>query len=155
LSEETARKLRAWVQAGGTLVSEGCPAYFGDRGRAGARQPNLGLDELFGARESSVEFVPDLLEGLRFAIDGLRPRGGIHRQAYEPAGGTPVGTYEDGRIAAVDHRFGKGRTRLIGTFPGAGMASRLDAATAAFFAGLMPWAGRTQHARVEDRQVTA
>src|SRR5262249_35247671 len=50
LSEETARKLRAWVQAGGTLVSEGCPAYFGDRGRAGARQPNLGLGELFGAR---------------------------------------------------------------------------------------------------------
>src|SRR5437773_844813 len=52
LNGETAEALRAWVEAGGTLVCEGCPAYFGDRGHAGTTQPNLGLDLLFGARET-------------------------------------------------------------------------------------------------------
>src|SRR5690606_4472259 len=28
LKEETAKRLIEWVEAGGTLVSEGCPAYF-------------------------------------------------------------------------------------------------------------------------------
>lgn len=75
LTQETADKLRAWVDAGGTLVSEGCPGYFGDRGHVGAVQPNLGLDELFGVRESYVEFTPDLLGNLKFNLSGVTPPG--------------------------------------------------------------------------------
>jgi len=52
LAEASARALRAWVMAGGTLISEGCPAYFGDRGHVGPVQPNYGMDVLFGAREA-------------------------------------------------------------------------------------------------------
>ena len=64
LTQATADKLRAWVAAGGTLVAEGCPGYCGDRAHVGTVQPNLGLDEVFGARESYVEFTPDLLGDL-------------------------------------------------------------------------------------------
>ena len=32
-------------------------------------QPNYGLDVLFGARESYVEFTPDILGDLRFTVD--------------------------------------------------------------------------------------
>ena len=40
LKEETAAKLRKYVEQGGTLVSEGLPAYFGDHGHVGTTQPN-------------------------------------------------------------------------------------------------------------------
>ena len=64
LKRETVHKLRGYVEQGGTLISEGLPAYFGDHGHAGETQPNYGLDEFFGARESYVEFTPDLLDKL-------------------------------------------------------------------------------------------
>ncbi|MGH2368539.1 MAG: beta-galactosidase, partial [Chloroflexota bacterium] len=127
LTGRQAARLRAWVDAGGTLISEACPAYWGDGWRVGARQPNLGLDALFGARETYVEFTPDLLSGLRFAWQGSEAPGGVFLQAYEPTSGTAVGHYTGdvagpatGRVAAVEHRFGEGKTLLFGTFPGYG-----------------------------------
>ena len=91
LSQETANKLNAWVDAGGTLVCEGCPGYFGDRGHVGTVQPNLGLDELFGVRESYVEFTQDLLDGLKLHVDDTPVGGGILLQACKLTTGTPIG----------------------------------------------------------------
>jgi len=126
LRAETARRLRAWVEQGGALVSEGCPGYFGDGGRAGTIQPNLGLDELFGTREAYVEFTPDLADDLTFSVDGLEPPvpGALFLQAYEPRGARVTGRFAvgyslaGGLPAVVDHQYGRGRTRLAGTFPG-------------------------------------
>ncbi|MDQ6700987.1 MAG: beta-galactosidase, partial [Acidobacteriota bacterium] len=39
LKAETARKLQAFVERGGSLISEGLPGYFGDHGKAGTVQP--------------------------------------------------------------------------------------------------------------------
>ncbi|MCU1258335.1 MAG: Beta-galactosidase, partial [Bryobacterales bacterium] len=64
LTQKTASKLRDYVRNGGTLISEGLPAYFGDGAHAGVAQPNLGLQEVFGAAEADVDFTPDLLENL-------------------------------------------------------------------------------------------
>src|SRR5947209_1577914 len=44
LADATVEALRAWVEAGGTLVCEGCPGYFGDAGHAHPSQPGRGLD---------------------------------------------------------------------------------------------------------------
>jgi beta-galactosidase len=166
LTEKTASSLRAWVENGGILVSEGCPAYFGDRGRVGIKQPNFGLDVLFGVHESYVEFTPDILDDLTFESEGLMVYGGIYMQAYEPTTGTVAGRYKDGRIAVVENHFRKGRTRLIGTFPGAGMhrlsslshsshSSHSDVASRQFFANLLRWAGKTPNIQVNDERITA
>jgi beta-galactosidase len=155
LTQETADKLRSWVERGGTLISEGCPGYFGDRGHVGTIQPNLGLREVFGARESYVEFTPDLLGDLRLTVDGNQVWGGIFMQAYEPTTGIASGWYEDGQVAAVDHSFGKGKTRLIGSMVGAGHGAHADNAYAPFFLSLLAIAGKEQHVRVSDPRIKA
>jgi beta-galactosidase len=160
LSQPTAEKLRDWVAAGGTLIAEGCPAYFGDRGHVGIVQPNYRLDEVFGARESYVEFTPDLLTDLRLTVRDKPLWGGIFMQVYTPTGGTAVGWYEDGEVAAVENRYGKGRTLLIGTMVGAGhVAHAGDAAkpsqAAPYFASLLNFGGQTQHLTSSDHRVKA
>jgi beta-galactosidase len=160
LTRDTADRLRTWVEAGGALVCEGCPAYFSDRGRAGARQPNLSLDRLFGVRETYVEFTPDLLDDLWVLIPGGSVRGGLFLQRYEAVardaafGGTPTGRYDDGSVAMVDHHFGRGRTRLIGTFPGYGRFHH-PADDCSFFRDLLPWASKTQHVCTDDPHLAA
>jgi beta-galactosidase len=165
LNEATARKLTTWVEAGGTLIAEGCPAYFGDGAHVGTVQPNLGLDEVFGARESYVEFTPDLLGDLRLAVNGFPLWGGIFLQAYTPTTGKAVGWYEDGQVAAVENRYGAGRTLLIGTMLGAGHAAHGDSKHGtsgivpslgqAFFASVLDFGGITQHVTCSDGRVKA
>jgi beta-galactosidase len=155
LKEQTAARIIDWVRAGGVLISEGCPAYFGDRGHAGVRQPNLGLDELFGVRESYVEFTPDLLGDLEFDVDGNRVRGGLFLQAYEPTGASPRGSYDDGRIAAASNVFGKGRTLLIGSMCGAGYAGHPDNRSPALFAEILRFADKEQHVQCDEARVKA
>ncbi|HXF62072.1 MAG TPA: beta-galactosidase [Caldilineaceae bacterium] len=160
LSQATAQKLAAWVAAGGTLVVEGCPAYFGDAGHVGVVQPNYGLDEVLGARESYVEFTPDLLTDLRLTVQGYPLWGGIFQQAYRPTTGKAAGWYADGQVAAVENRYGKGRTLLIGTMIGAGHVAHPGNATTPalatpFFAALLKWAGIAQHVTSSDARVKA
>jgi beta-galactosidase len=155
LKEATAKKLIAFVERGGHLVSEGLPAYFGERGKVGVKQPNLGLDRLFGARESYVEFTPDLLDDLTLEVMAKRISGRFFLQEYEAEGGRVVGRYANGKPAAIEHQLGKGRVLLIGTFPGAGYFLHSGPETKAFFAGLLEWAGVRQMARVSDTAVKA
>jgi beta-galactosidase len=173
LNRATADALRAWVEAGGTLIAEGCPGYFDDVGHVGQQQPNLGLDDLFGVRESYVEFTPDILDDLRLNIEGIPAYGGIFLQAYQPTTGRIAGRYEahagpaNGQIAVVDNTYGQGRTRLIGTMVGYGHAAHAarphhpDAepcepgATPDLFRSLLGWAGRIPHVRSSDSFVKA
>src|ERR1700735_5158892 len=87
LKQSTADKLRAYVAKGGKLVSEGCPGYFGDGGTVGEVQPNLGLDELFGAKETYVQFTPDLLGKLSLTVRDQTIGGQFFLQEYALAGG--------------------------------------------------------------------
>jgi beta-galactosidase len=86
---------------------------------------------------------------------GYQVRGGIYLQSYVPTTGKPVGHFDDGRIAVVDNVFGRGRTRLIGTFPGYGYAKRQDKDMNRFFTDLLPWADKTQHLKNSDNRVIA
>jgi beta-galactosidase len=137
LGSDTVAKLRRYVEDGGTLVSEGLPAYFGDHGRAGQKQPNYGLDELFGVRERYVEFTPDLLEKLTLEVRGKQIDGRYFLQEYEAAGGQAAGRYTNGHISAVENHNGKGHTLLIGTFPGGGYYLHHSPSARAFFADLL------------------
>jgi beta-galactosidase len=150
LKSETVAKLRKYVQQGGTLVSEGLPGYFGDRGHVGTVQPNYGLDEVFGARESYVEFMPDISDELMFQLKDAKIYGRYFRQEYKLNGGSEAGQYSNGMTAAVQNNFGQGRTLLIGTFPGSGYYLHHGAATKDAFAGFLQLAGITPIAKVSD-----
>ena len=150
LKEPSARKLERYVREGGILVSEALPGYFGERGKVGVRQPNLGLDSLFGATESYVEFTPDLLENLMLQVHGKQVGGRFFLQQFALAGGKQAGTYADGSIAAVEHAVGKGRTLLLGSFPGGSYFLNHAGGTRAFFAGLLAWAGVKPIAQVSE-----
>jgi beta-galactosidase len=153
LQSGTAAKLRRYVEEGGTLISEGLPAYFGDHGRAGQKQPNYGLDELFGARERYVEFTPDLLEKLTLEVRGKQIDGRYFLQEYDTAGGQAAGRYANGHIAAVENRQGKGRTLLIGTFPGGGYYLHHSPSARAFFAELLKLADVQPKLRTDNSDV--
>jgi beta-galactosidase len=155
LKSDSVEKLKRYVQEGGTLVSEGMPAYFGDHGRAGATQPNYGLDQLFGARERYVEFTPDLLDNLALTVQGKNISGRYFLQEYQPTGGQAAGTYRNGHIAAVENHSGRGRTLLIGTFPGAGYYLHHSADAKAFFAGLLKLADVTPRLHTDNAAVQA
>ncbi|MCP4405875.1 MAG: beta-galactosidase [bacterium] len=155
LNKATVEKLKQWVEAGGTLVCEGCPAYFGERGHVGQQQPNYGLDSLFGAKESYVEFTPDLLGDLQINVNGNQTWGGIYLQAYEPTTGIATGWYEDARVAAVDYTYGKGKTRLIGTMTGAGQSAHPDEISVAFFRDVLSFGGKEQMAHSTDSRIKA
>jgi beta-galactosidase len=155
LKSETAAQLRKYVEQGGTLISEGLPAYFGDHGHAGTVQPNYGLDELYGAREKYVEFTPDLLDNLTFEAGGKQLFGRYFLQEYELHGGTAAGHYANGHIAAVSHSNGKGRTLLIGTFPGAGYYLHHSADAKAFFRDLLKLANVEQGVTTNNNRVEA
>ena len=66
-------------------------------------QPNLGLDQLFGARETYVQFTPDLLDKLTLTVRDKHIGGGYFLQEYQLAGGQAAGTYANGHLAAVEH----------------------------------------------------
>jgi beta-galactosidase len=155
LHAETARRIGEWVANGGILVSEGCPGYWGDRVHVGEVQPNLGLGELFGATESYVEFTPDLLDDLELNVLGAFTWGGSYLQSYEPTTGTAVGWYADGRVAAVQNAYGKGRTLLIGTMPGRGYTVHGGDRCGRFFRELFALSGRTQLVKRTDPRVRA
>ncbi len=155
LSEAAARKIQKYVEEGGSLISEGLPAYFGDGGRAGQKQPNYQLDEVFGAREVDVEFTPDLLDELTFRIGEQFIRGRIFKQVYQPTTGKTIGWYTGGTVAAVENRFGKGRTLLMGTFPGAAYFHKPESGARQQFRHFLTWANRRQQVTVTDASLTA
>jgi Beta-galactosidase len=155
LKQETANKLIAYVEQGGQLICEGLPGYWGDRGHVGEVQPNLGLDKLFGAHEKYVEFTPDLLENLKLNVLGSLIDGRYFLQEYLTEGGTAAGTFNNGSIAAVENKFGKGKTLLIGTFPGAGYYRHHSAEARKFFAGLLEWGNVTQGVSSSDPEIKA
>ena len=146
LPDKVVQTLIAWVRRGGSLISEGCPGYFGDLGTAGTVQPNRGLAELFGVEQRFVQFTPDLLEKLEVRLtNGGIVDGGVYRQAYRPTTGKAFARYDDGLVAGVENRFGKGRTRLLGTFPGFRHKQRASARTRNYFADAFAWTGQSPH----------
>lgn len=155
LTADTAQRLTDWVARGGTLISEGCPGYWDGQAHVGPRQPALGLDALFGVAENYVEFVPDLLGDLKLNLSGEPVRGGIFLQAYAPTTGTPVGWYADGRVAAVDHVYGQGKTRLLGTMAGYGYATHPGDRSPSWFRAALTHAGVTQQVVCSEPRVMA
>jgi beta-galactosidase len=162
VSDGTLAALRAWVEAGGALVSEACFGYFDDRAHAFPRQPSRGADVLFGCDEESVSFAPDRWATGAPICAAVPFSGALYRQAYRPkGGGVAAGWHEGnaGEVAAVENRCGDGRTLLVGTMPGyaysrgpgggTGGAGERAQAIRDWSGSLPAWAGRPAPARAD------
>ncbi len=137
VSQETIDRLSAWVKGGGTLVVEAGFGYLDEKAHAYPKQPSRGLDTLLGARENFINLGVDRWEELNVQTDYGAVPGGLHRQAFALAGGRASAHYDDGTIAGVDHAFGAGRTRIIGSMPSYGYKRRPSEAARRWFRGLL------------------
>lgn len=168
MTATVADRIARWVENGGTLVAEGCPAYWGDRAHVGETQPNLGLDRLFGATQSYVEFTPDILDDLEVNVLGAPTYGGVFLQAYQPTDGRAAGWYTQPHVvgairklsnftvAAVTNTYGDGKTLLIGTMPGKGYARHPGARGCAFFERVFEFGrGESPYVRRSDARIRA
>lgn len=155
LTLKQAERLAGWVKNGGVLVAEACPGYFGDSGHVGPVQPNNGLDRVFGVREEEVEFMPDIGDRYGLSFDGNKVHGAGFLQSYTPNGGTVRGAFEDGRVAVVEHAFGRGRTLLIGSNPSASYYERSSSENRRFFADVFAWSGHERHVKLTNLAVFA
>jgi beta-galactosidase len=141
MDEALAAALASYVRSGGTLVSEARPAWRDEQGRANARVPGFGLDEVFGAREKEVRPVDDVelsmereLDGPLSTLAGKTVRGAAYAESLEITGpsvrviarfrgadGAP------GDPAIVASRHGSGRAVLIGSLTGTALEKDPDA----------------------------
>jgi beta-galactosidase len=152
---ETVAKLKDYVSKGGTLICEGLPAYFGEHGHVGQVQPNYGLDAVFGARETYVEFLADIHDNLQMEVNGNNIYGRYFFQQYETKSGKAAGHYPNGTISAVENKMGSGRTLLMGSFPGSGYYLHHGKETRTLFAGFLKMADITPRVNVDDNEVQA
>lgn len=153
--QQQADQLSEWVANGGTLISEACPGYFGDHGRVGTVQPNLGLDTVLGAIEQEVEFMPDIADRYAFSFEGLNLTCGGFLQSYTPTTGQPKGVFTDGRTAVVENSYKLGRTLLVGSHPSVSHFRKTTSDSQTYFKKLLRWAGVTQQIESSNQYVQA
>jgi beta-galactosidase GanA len=142
LPSASAPVLRDYVRNGGHLVAEARTGWNNETGRASGRIPGLGLDEVFGAVESSIETAPQGRTELVW--DGttkLPARWFAERLAPTRPDARVRATFADGAAAAVESSFGSGRTLLLGSYVAAAYPTRPAPEAARWFASLLDWAG--------------
>jgi beta-galactosidase GanA len=117
ITAEAGRRLRRFVERGGTLVGFAKCAMLDDRGWYWNTRPGAGLDDVFGVREREIYYRQEpftltaTLGGARLTVDGFH-----HQQWIDVAAGAQVlGTFADGTPAVTSHAFGEGRAIYIAT----------------------------------------
>ena len=145
LEKWQAGKLKEYVANGGVLISDAAPGHFMDHGYTSFKIPGMGLDEVFGAVEDEMEYVPTLTLGdvppPSIVWDSMRIACSVYQEKLIPTTGAPIAHYEDGSAAVVDNTFGKGKTRLVGTFPGTTYIRTLDHEAELFIRDALRYAG--------------
>ncbi len=162
LSTKSVEALAAYVQSGGTLISEACPGRFSNYGIAfdGAMAP--GITELFGAKHEGVTLIREPGHGAKWTITEFGPRdlrdfkelrgaGAFSQLSVFPAfylqtlsltTGKPLLTY-DQEIAGSMQEHGNGKAYLVGTFLGHGGPAYDDWRNAEFLRVVLAQAGVT------------
>jgi beta-galactosidase len=79
----------------------------------------------------------------------------VNRQSYLTESATPVGWYDDGSVAVVEHQYGKGRLLLIGTAAGAAYHRSNGTQNGDVFSWLLDWLRLTPRAQVNAPNITA
>ncbi len=155
LSKQVAEALKEYVAQGGTAVSEARLAWNDARGYASPVIPGFGLDQVFGAHETSIhpESEPRLILESSTALPGLKGGDVIDGAAFEEdlqplATASVLAHFSDGQPAIVENSFGRGKAILAGSFVGLAYQQKQDAITGKFLVSLASAAGVTPQVRV-------
>jgi len=149
-TEKAANKIKSYVENGGCTVAEARLAWNDERGFATEVIPGMGLDEVFGVRETKVEMKDNFnmnitssnaltasinksqsLKGTRFAESF---------EVYEGNNTKAIATLDDGSPCIVANNYGKGKTLAIGTFLGMANHQEPDKNNNQFLLNLIDWA---------------
>jgi beta-galactosidase len=163
LPERAGDTFKEYVREGGALVAEARLGWNNERGHASERIPGLGLWEVMGARETSIETAPGGRTSIRWSseLSGLPAGTAVparwFKEALEPIGPTArvVGRFDDGAPAAVMATYGKGRTLMVGSYISAAAQSTPTGEAERLFASLLDWAGVALPVRVTGSPLEA
>jgi beta-galactosidase len=115
VSARLARGLRAFIEAGGTVIADFPLGFKDDGGVVYGRSPGAGLQEVFGCWNNDALPTDSQTAPIKLR-DGARLAPLEFSQSLHLLPGAEVlGTWSDGTAAIVSHRLGRGRTILAGT----------------------------------------
>jgi beta-galactosidase GanA len=170
LSGRVAEAVKQYVANGGTAVAEARLAWNNARGYASPVIPGFGLDQVFGAHETSMhpESEPHLILQSSARLPGLKNGDTIDGAAFEEdlqplATASVLARFPDGQPAIVENSFGRGKAILAGSFVGLAYQRKQDAVTGKFLVSLASAAGVTPEvcvsgpgtSKVEVRRLTS
>jgi beta-galactosidase len=126
-TQKAADGLKTFVEKGGYALAEARLAWNDDRGYATEIIPGMGLNEVFGVRESKVEVkeeVPmEITNTSHPAVEGFSEgeilKGNYFAESVDPASDqdeTILAILKDGTPCLVASRYGKGETLFLGSF---------------------------------------
>jgi len=149
MSQQHLRKLIDFVREGGTLVTEARCGWVDETGASSPVVPGAGLSEVLGCRELELLPVaktsPIRITAGHESIPLLKPGDTLDALFFEESfdvfgkESRVLAEFSDGRPAMVYAPFGKGRTLIIGSFPGSAYHHFKNPANGRFFAGLADW----------------
>ncbi|MGO8720929.1 MAG: beta-galactosidase [Acidobacteriaceae bacterium] len=155
LSSRVAEAVKQYVANGGTAVAEARLAWNDARGYASPVIPGFGLDQVFGAHETSMhpDSEPRLILQSSAGLPGLKSGDTIDGAAFEEdlqplATASILARFSDGQPAIVENSFGHGKAILTGSFVGLAFQKEQDAVTGKFLVSLASAAGVTPEVRV-------
>lgn len=161
LSEDLAKKLVAYVECGGNLISEGSPGRFDEHGFCQRSELSPTLRELFGVRPLEYalvgepddrrwtplertwgEILPEAVLGGYKSLAGFEARANVFIQTFTCQGSEPCLLFK-GKPAGVLRPVGQGTAWLLGTCLGHNGTAHRDARTRAFVRALLAQCGVT------------
>jgi len=158
IDAKTAQWLKDFVQNGGTLVVEFPFACRDERTWVTQAIPSHGLDGLLGCTQAdrvvTVKNAPDVAT----FTNGRRIQADRWRIVLAPTTGKPLAHWQDGSVAAVVNKFGKGTVYAVGANVSAAFSDSWDDPAFDLFsewvrsAGVETGSGASRHVWVRKRR---
>ncbi len=149
MAQADLKKLIAYVDSGGTLLTEARCGWIDERGFAADVIPGGGLHEVLGCREAdliplhkpSTLRVKGTHEAMPLLRDGDKLDTLFFEEGFELLGSKAraLAEFEDGRPAIVYAKQGEGRAIIVGSFIGSAYHHFGNPNNGKFLAGLAAW----------------
>ena len=160
MSQGDVKKLIAYVEGGGTLVTEARCGWVDERGFSSDIIPGGGLHEVLGCRESylmplektAALKIKGAHEALPLLKDGDKLDTLFFEEGFELLGNKAqvLAEFENGKPAIVYATYGKGKAMIVGSFIGSAYHHFKNPNNGKFFAGLFEWLKLARPVEVES-----